>query len=143
MNLLKIYKIEIENASKTNNLYFKFNLSSSFKNKMNSNSRDKYFREMIRIHPILKRYFIPRTTRYFKWSLHKLTNSRILLSFKILIYFRVGIIFAFFRTRRLKTQPLHARGVINNKRAQQSPFSSYITRYSRARLRSVSFISYN
>lgn len=143
MNLLKIYKIEIENASKTNNLYFKFNLSSSFKNKMNSNSRDKYFREMIRIHLILKRYFISRTTRYFKWSLHKLTNSRILLSFKILIYFRVGIIFAFFRTRRLKTQPLHARGVINNKRAQQSPFSSYITRYSRARLRSVSFISYN
>lgn len=92
---------------------------------------------------ILKRYFISRTTRYFKWSLHKLTNPRILLSFKILIYFRVGIIFAFFRTRRLKTQPLHARGIINNKRAQQSPFSSYITRYSWARLRSVSFISYN
>lgn len=80
-------------------------------------------------YPTLKRYFIQWTTRYLSndcYAKHKLTNSWILLSFKILIYFRVGIIFAFFRLSRGGDwkRALHARGVINNKRAQQSPFSS-------------------
>lgn len=35
VEFIKIYKIE--NVSKTSNFYFKFNLSSSFKSKMNSN----------------------------------------------------------------------------------------------------------
>lgn len=114
---INIYKIEIKTKLTTSILSF------SFENEMNSNWSDKYFWEMIR-------NGISHDISYDKQrDKHKLTNSCILLSFKILIrniflnWYNIRIL-SVVSTRGDWKRAVHARGVINNKRAQQSPSPS-------------------